>query len=369
MLRPAYPEYGNGLPGSGPRPRNGADTALPSSASLSSPPHANSDNMSGSSAVSPTYLDTDETSVDSIAAKPAVPSWPELQGHEAAFRHAGWQHRRNLIHEALLHGPVSEATRIRFDKCGSNAWLVQAADDPTRVKVRANRCRCRWCQPCMTERCRVVQANVRDACVGKDLRFLTLTLKASDDPLSTTVARLRGGFRKLRLSKQFRDWFRGGVYFLEVKLGSGSGRWHPHLHLLFEGGYIPHELIKRAWLEITGDSSIVWITRIRDSGHAAGYISKYAAKPIPSQLVHDSARLREAMEALHGVRMFNVFGNWIDLHLSDEPRSDVEWVPLMRLDEAITRALVGDRYCQRLIDSLCGGVTDRPFGLDWDDTS
>ena len=74
----------------------------------------------------------------------------------------------------------------------------------------------------------------------------------------------------------------GGVGSYECKRGSGSGLWHPHLHMIWLCYEQPDEQkIKREWEAITGDSFMCNVTPFRDDQPASeGFaeVFKYALK-------------------------------------------------------------------------------------------
>lgn len=60
----------------------------------------------------------------------------------------------------------------------------------------------------------------------------------------------------------------GGVGSFEFKRGGNSGEWHPHVHILAIAPYWPDagldgRQLSREWHELTGDSYIVDVRRIR----------------------------------------------------------------------------------------------------------
>lgn len=278
-----------------------------------------------------------------------------------AFRHSGWRVRRQSTLSALRAADTSKATIERFCSCGSKAWVMQSASGEVRYRLSANRCRNRWCVPCQAEKRMTIQSNIRDACDGRDLRFMTLTLRSADASLSSQVTRLRKSFRKLRQVRELRGRITGGVYFIELTRNADRKQWHPHLHILFEGSYIAHADLKRLWLQITGDSFVVDIRKIPNSGVAAGYVSKYAGKPLPSSIVDETSAFVEAMEALAGSRTFHVFGDWNDLQLSKPPADDVEWTPFMPLAKCIQLARAGDERCVGILKTLRGAQAHEPM--------
>jgi len=77
------------------------------------------------------------------------------------------------------------------------------------------------------------------------------------------------------------------------------------LHIVFDGNYIPRDVILTAWKEITGGSWNVDIRRVDDVGWSkekvCNYITKYVTKSF-----HDTAGY--TLEELKGLRMFVQYG-------------------------------------------------------------
>ena len=78
----------------------------------------------------------------------------------------------------------------------------------------------------------------------------------------------------------------GAVWSYEVKRGSGSGQWHPHLHMIalaesmqLEGADNPGPL-GAEWKRITGDSHMVDVRPIDQADPVSGFLEvfKYAVK-------------------------------------------------------------------------------------------
>lgn len=245
---------------------------------------------------------------------------------------------------------------------------MAAEGTENRYRLCLNRCRNRWCQPCANEKRRIVQENVRNSCAGRELRFLTLTLRSTNANLSEELTRLSKCFRLLRQRREMRGIMQGGIYFVEVTRNAQNGHWHPHLHILFEGQYQHKSVWSRLWLSVTGDSYIIDIRRVNDSSQAAGYISKYAGKPVSAKITRDSAAFTELISAISGRKTFHTFGSWRNLGLSEQHKDDTIWNPVMPLGECILNARNGNQRCQAILTSLRRGTCDVPVDDESDTT-
>jgi hypothetical protein len=115
--------------------------------------------------------------------------------------------------------------------------------------------------------------------------LITLTVKDGDD-LAERFKHLHASQRELWKRKQrsrgsVLDGVEGAVWSYEVKRGSGSGMWHPHLHMIALAEVMPdaRELAEE-WKWITKDSHVVDVRPISQADPVSGFIEvfKYAVK-------------------------------------------------------------------------------------------
>ena len=279
---------------------------------------------------------------------PAVPSCcTPLAPHESSvelqtdpiysYRHSGWSRLRKAVWHALLSTDTSPTRLARFAYCGSNAWVCHAEGDPDRLRIVANYCRDRFCRPCANARARRLTATIQPFLERKRLRFVTLTLKSSATPLHSQISRLQKCFRRLRQRRLWKDHVEGGLAVLELTYSVERKQWHPHLHVLTEGKYLPDHLLKDAWLDVTGDSSIVDVRAVHGVGHAVRYIVKYIAKGVPGSILFNPRLATEAVIALTGKRVCWCVGTWHNLKLTED-LPDVVWVPIESLHALLSAA-------------------------------
>lgn len=126
--------------------------------------------------------------------------------------------------------------------------------------------------------------------------LVTLTVKDGDDLAERFKHLFKGQHelwkRKLRGRGSVLDGVQGAVWSYEIKRGSGSGKWHPHLHMIALAESMPdQEQLAAEWHNITGDSFIVDVRPISQEDPASGFIEvfKYAVKfsdQCPADTVH-----------------------------------------------------------------------------------
>ena len=168
--------------------------------------------------------------------------------------------------------------------------------------------------------------------------LVTLTVKDGPD-LGERFRHLHSAQHELWKRKQRKrgcvlDDVQGAVWSYEFKRGSGSGLWHPHLHMIALAEVKPsHARLCQEWHQITGDSFIVDIRAI--SGEtpddlAAGFMEvfKYALKfsdQPPADTVH-------AFQLLKGRRLLASAGAFrgveVPESLTDEPLEGLPFVEL-----------------------------------------
>ena len=267
------------------------------------------------------------------------------------FRHSGWSRYRDQIASAFASLHLPDTRRTNFACCGEGAWVWQSPDDPTHYKLSGNYCHDRWCLPCGAARGRTIARNAMAYVAGRQLRFLTLTLRQVQAPLREHIDRLTDCFARLRRSRFWRDNVAGGMAILEVKHGAQAGTWNAHYHVLVEGKYLPHAIIKAMWHRITGDSYVVDIRAVGSTDAAAHYITKYVSKPLDRSVFRDEATLREAISAMHGKRTLSTFGAWSGLSLTSED-TDAEWISIGPLAELQRDAHSGDAAAKQILLSL-----------------
>jgi len=269
---------------------------------------------------------------------------------EASFRHSSWCRDRARVFTAFSNVGTSATRKDRFANCGSCCKVV-ASKAEGRVWLSANYCHDRFCLPCATARSRLIARQLAEACKGKEIRFITLTLKHSLNPLREQVQRLYRSFHAMRRRPTWKAACKGGAAFLEVKVGRDN-KWHPHLHILAEGTFLDQKDLSREWLFITGDSYVVDIRRPRNENELIGYVCKYASKPLEHKVIALPERLEESIIALRGIRLCTTFGTWRGIVLEPEHEKPSDAVVLGTLASLLRDAAAGDSFAQSLLNQL-----------------
>jgi hypothetical protein len=277
-----------------------------------------------------------------------------MQDHDdlgMAFRHTGWQRDRQRVDLALQALGVADDRLARFRGCGADARVCRSVEHPDRIRIRATYCNDRFCVPCAVHHGRNVSARIRTWIGNQPARFVTLTLRHDGEPLAHRLDRLYRSFKHLRRGKWWRSRVTGGLATVEVKWCVSSAHWHPHLHILCRGSFLPAGELSREWHVATGDSYIVDVTLVEDSGQTADYVAKYVAKPGSNTVYREANRLQEMMSAMHGRRLLLTFG---DCKLPEQEQADDQdtWESLGTLDEILWQAERGVPDAVAIVNQL-----------------
>lgn len=315
---------------------------------------------------SPTSLDTQETTVIANISPSSVRDDVLLDTDSlpARFRHSGWRVNRNRVF-AALRKTFQPLNRLKaFATCGGGAWLQRSNAfeiTPTgchyRYRIAARHCKDRLCVPCANARSALIREKLHSLIHGKQLLFMTFTLCGKGESLASLVTRLYKSFRALRSHPVFSEKISGGAAFLEIKWSDKAQRWHPHLHVIADGRFIPQDRLSAAWHTITGDSYIVDIQREHRPERVESYVTKYASKPLNSSFLNSPDLLEEAVIALKGRRLCTCFYSWYgtalsraeDEELADDVIDAQGYTNYLPLHEVLQRALSADPECWEIL--------------------
>lgn len=224
---------------------------------------------------------------------------------------------------SAIYGASKPERLIRFRECRHYAWFVRGVLTGT-VKVKSNACHHRWCPICSSSKSEAITAELIEWCKTiEHLKFVTLTLRSSDLPLSEQLDKLYHGFQKLRKRKEWLTHARGSVWFFQVTRNGNTGLWHPHLHILADMDYWPKGTLSDEWMATTGDSCIVDIKSVDDVEGKAKYCARYVARPAFLQYYDNCVRV-ELVESLHGRRLHGTTGSGKRVRLSNPVVREVE---------------------------------------------
>lgn len=256
-------------------------------------------------------------------------------------RHFAWRADRQLVYDALVSSGAPLSRVRAFANCGRGGWVLKRLDQDGEYAVVPKHCHDRFCRPCSRQRSWLIRRNLSAHLPDHPCRFVTLTLRSASEPLAFLLDKLRDGFTKLRKHPFWSARVKGGAAFIEVKWSEHARRWHPHLHIICHGRFIPQGTLSAVWESITGTSFITDVRLIRGRENTLKYVTKYATKTMDDNTLHDPARLAECIVAMLGRKLCGAFGDWTHLKLLD-PHVDGDWTILCPLDQLARRCLDGD---------------------------
>ncbi len=225
-----------------------------------------------------------------------------------------------------LQGSDNSPLIERLDQCCTGAYFERHKESG-KVRIRSNRCFIRWCPLCGKARQDFITNQVEEwISKQKHPKLLTLTVKHKDIPLAEQIAHIYLSFQKLRKRKFFKSGITGMIWFFQIKRSKLDGKWHPHIHALISGSYLPQATIRSEWLEITGDSEIVHIKPIKDAHRSASHTARYATEPCDLSKL-DIADSCEVVMALKGKRILGSTGNAKAVQFKAKSDGDIKsWV-------------------------------------------
>lgn len=250
--------------------------------------------------------------------------------------------------------PTDDQTRAgklasKLADCCRNAAIV--TDDATgEVIAHEMRCKSRLCPRCSRIRARAIIPRVCHYITFMDSpRLVTLTIKSNNEPLRDQCQRLTTCFKKLRRHDLWKSRVTSGCYVLEITYNHATGQWHPHLHCVIDGTYIPQAGLAAAWHQITGDSRIVDIRLVRSRMEAARYVAGYVAKSSNVEQMPDN-KLFEWADQLHGLRSIQTFGGLHGVKIEqDDDEDKPAWKHGTFAATLTTTAAQGDADAARIL--------------------
>lgn len=184
--------------------------------------------------------------------------------------------------------------------CGRVPSIQQKTNGENYLSI--GRCRCRACPLCAVHRQRQTEKRINTITEKWDnMRHVVLTLRAENCDLDDQLNNLISSYRRLRQSVLWKRTVVAAIATVEVTLNNQTGMWHPHLHILTTGHYLPQKELSSQWFIASNGSTIVWIGAVHSRKMAAKYISKYIAKPAETSEWSD-VDTEEMWLALHGRR-------------------------------------------------------------------
>ncbi len=215
-------------------------------------------------------------------------------------------YKRALELYAAVDGSFGGKFSSRLQACRKYAFFMRNKATK-RLRVQSSRCKLRWCPICRdVSRMIVTTATEAWLKLQKYPKMITLTLKHNDDPLQLQVSRIYKCFQKLKSRVYFKRLITGGVWFFQLKFNHTTEQWHPHIHCLVAGQFLPHAKLRTLWFNITGDSTIVDIRPVKDLEGCSNEVARYATSPADITAVN----FERAQEIFNATKHRRICGSW-----------------------------------------------------------
>lgn len=276
---------------------------------------------------------------------------PPATPAETRFRHGHWEGRRAKVRQALTACNSNTFFMNRFDECGSEC-RVEYSPSLKKHRLRGNYCRCRHCEPCMRAKSLLIMANLRNRLSTRPegrYRFITLTRRHDATPLALQIQEMYAWFKALRKLPVWKKTQIGGAVILEVKYNPAKKEWHPHLHIVTEGGWLPQDELARAWFQVTGHSDIVDVRALANHKDAAAYVAKYITKGTSPSVWDEPSTAQEWITASKGVRVANTYGGWRGFKLLGHENSATDWAPVCSLGGLFDAIARSERWAEDVL--------------------
>jgi len=289
-----------------------------------------------------------------------------LRGSHAQRRiHASWVDERTKI---VLAFARSEDERLikragTLASCCANPMIILR--ESGKVSLCPIRCRDRLCPLCALRRAREAATKYGAAVAAMGAaRHLVLTAPSVAAPLREQLKEMGEALKRLRSQHAWKRRVCGGLYTIEITRNEQTGLWHPHLHVIIDGGYFPHAELCEAWrLALRSgntwsnlkseDSVIVHISAVHDRKQLARYIAKYIAKPAALGSWPNGSICEYGL-AVAGRRMMHTFGSLHGVKLAVEDPNEFETGGrmLMSICELDWRGVQGHKVAREAIALL-----------------
>ena len=172
--------------------------------------------------------------------------------------------------------------RYRVEACGKIQPVRMACAQGHRWTIREGACGLRICPHCQGRAAAGMRDRIVGALVGQEgpLRLVTLSVRSKGPGmLESVLADVESAWDRLRRSRWWRRRVRGAVAVFEVTCGQAG--WHPHVHVVTFGSYLPWRELLREWVRCSrgaGEHVDVRGSGSNTRAAAVAYLSKYQSK-------------------------------------------------------------------------------------------
>lgn len=277
------------------------------------------------------------------------------------FLMAGMERHRTSILHAMVNLKYTEKMQDRFASCCQHSTVIRHSQSHE-LKLASISCGQRFCPHCGNAYRKKVAQKIEDL-MGRSRqnvwRFITLTIRSSNNDLKTQIAFLKASFRRLRQTTLWQTTQLMGYGVIEMTWSSRRLQWHPHIHIVSRGVFVSQASLSKQWAECSKGSEVVDIRKIKSSPTAATELCSYLTK-MPN-IPDDDGKvglMTELLAALKGTHMLIPFGvrDAIADDLDTQPTETYsnEWEFVCTFDNLLKRISNGDISATEMYDELKG---------------
>ena len=246
-------------------------------------------------------------------------------------------------------------TSQRVAQCSETAWIETECENGS-YRLCSIRCSHRMCPRCGSLWQSRQRSRLKSYCqsVDQPMRLVTLTMRSTTAPLADQLSSLWNSFRRLRQQHLWKARIAGGIAVVEITINPDTGLWHPHIHALTWGDYIPQARLSKAWNKASRGSPIVDIRRVYSAQQAANYLTKYLTKSFASDCRSWSdPQLKDFILGLQGSHLLMAFGRRVTVTKATGRGADSpEWIAVCHLASLLDEFILRDPWAKAVVAKL-----------------
>lgn len=166
------------------------------------------------------------------------------------------------LHHSRKHGLQERYLWKKLQNC-AKTWMLFFCNDCSEVSVKPKLCHNKLCYTCNAIKRWTSMDRYRPyVATFKQPRFMTLTFKNVIQITEEYIRKADNHYKNLKKTLRRRGYrIERGIMVIECT-EKGNG-FHYHFHILYDGSYIPQQVIAKEWERITGDSKVVDIRSVK----------------------------------------------------------------------------------------------------------
>lgn len=201
--------------------------------------------------------------------------------------------REQVVNELEQRGMIRKSEL--FENCCKNEIIVQCKNCNFPLAIPIG-CKLRICPECRIKENNKLKERYKSVVQKwKFPKLITLTLKNYDVLTPEVITEVRNYFSKLRRREFIDNKLFSGIYSIEAKKTKGNEGWNIHIHCLANCFYIDQGKLSETWKDITTNSKVVDIRKVKNPEQGLNEVLNYIAKEGEIQRVEDLVTYEKVM--------------------------------------------------------------------------